>query len=60
MNNDCNHNWVANSGNGGEPEFRLNKQMSLKSVMHAKCSLCNSRTWVDKDYWDEYLEQQKI
>lgn len=60
MNNDCNHNWIANSGNAGEPEFKVNKQISLKPIMHVKCSLCNSRTWVDKDYWDEYLEQQKI
>lgn len=48
----CNHVWVSNSGQGGEPEFRLNRHMSDKPLMHVRCSECGCRTWLTREQWD--------
>jgi len=47
----CSHTWIANSGQGGEPEFRLNRQMGSKPTMHVVCCKCNCRTWFTEDKW---------
>lgn len=47
----CKHIWVANSGRGGEPDFRLNRQMSNEPLMHVKCSICGDRTWLTEAQW---------
>ncbi len=49
----CAHCWVSNSGNGGEPEFRLNRHMSTEPLMHVMCSKCGSRTWFTEKRWKE-------
>ena len=55
-NNDCAHIWIANSGAGGEPKFRMNRHMSHEPLMHVTCSECNSRTWLSENDWDAMLE----
>jgi len=54
----CDHLWVANSGKGGAPDFRINRQMSPYPLMHIKCSECNSRTWMGEKRW--YSMQVKL
>lgn len=50
--NECNHYWIPNSGRGGEPDFRLNRMMHpTEPLMHVRCSLCGTRTWVTKEQW---------
>lgn len=49
--NDCDHIWLANSGKGGEPEFRLNRQLSSEPLMHVLCAECNARTWLTEAQW---------
>lgn len=53
---DCEHVWISNSGAGGEPKFRTNRQMSVEPLMHVKCSECNSRTWLTENEWDAMTE----
>jgi hypothetical protein len=48
---DCNHLWVSNSGRGGEPDFRPNRQMSTRPLMHVRCSRCGVRTWFTPEQW---------
>lgn len=48
---ECNHKWISNSGEGGEPEFRLNPQIAHEPVMHIECERCGARTWVTKVQW---------
>jgi hypothetical protein len=48
----CNHVWVANSGKGGKPDFRPNRQMSYEPLMHVACRTCWTRTWLTKAQWD--------
>jgi len=45
---ECNHKWIANSGQGGKPLFT-----GRSMLMHVKCKLCNCRTWMDKSAWDK-------
>lgn len=52
----CKHIWIANSGRGGEPEFRLNRQMSDYPLMHVRCSGCGARTWKTGVQWDALAE----
>ena len=48
----CDHYWIPNSGNGGEPEYKLNSTLRLdEPVMHVKCSQCGCRTWFTKKQW---------
>lgn len=47
----CDHKWVANSGRGGDPSFRLNRQMSNVPVMHVTCAICGARTWLTEAQW---------
>ena len=49
---DCEHQWVSNSGAGGEPDFRMNRQMSAVALMHVKCYVCDDRTWFTKQQWE--------
>jgi hypothetical protein len=48
---ECNHYWIPNSGKGGEPDFRLNRQMGSEPIMHVMCSLCGARTWFTAKQW---------
>jgi len=52
MKKECDHIWVSNSGQGGTPDYRLNRQMGQEPVMHIKCSKCDARTWVTKAQWE--------
>jgi hypothetical protein len=47
----CAHIWIANSGRGGTPQFRPNRQMSLEPLMHVLCCECNARTWMTEKRW---------
>jgi hypothetical protein len=47
----CAHYWIQNSGRGGEPEFRPNRQMSPYPTMHVACSKCGTRTWFTEKQW---------
>lgn len=49
----CEHIWIANSGRGGDPEFRLNRQMSRAPLMHVLCAKCGDRTWLTEKQWKE-------
>ncbi len=51
-NSDCEHVWVANSGAGGEPKFKMNRHMSHDPLMHVKCTKCGGRTWLTDNDWD--------
>lgn len=60
---DCQHNWVTNSGDGGDPDFR--RGLGPEPTMHVLCSKCNARTWLTEAQWEalspvsediEYLE----
>jgi len=53
MNDECMHFWVANSGKGGDPVFKENRQLSEISTMHVKCEKCGARTWISEDDWDK-------
>lgn len=55
-NKQCNHKWVSNSGKGGNPNFKFNRQMSNEPLMHIMCSKCNTRTWVTKNQWKHINE----
>lgn len=48
----CDHYWIPNSGQGGEPEFRPNRQMSREPLMHVMCSRCKCRTWFTEKQWN--------
>ncbi|MCK5645084.1 MAG: hypothetical protein KAJ19_30065 [Gammaproteobacteria bacterium] len=52
----CDHEWVSNGGKGGPPEFRDNKQMNSRPLMHAMCIKCKDRTWLTKEQWGRLLE----
>lgn len=54
----CDHLWIANTGKGGRPDFRINRQMSPFPLMHVQCEKCNGRTWLTKKNW--YLMQEKL
>jgi len=47
------HTWVANSGTGGEPKFRMYGDMSEEPLMHVCCYECNARTWMTMWEWDK-------
>jgi hypothetical protein len=52
----CKHIWIANSGHGGEPDFRMNRQMSDQPLMHVKCLQCRGRTWLTHEQWEAMSE----
>jgi len=52
----CNHIWITNSGDGGEPDFRKNSQMGREPLMHVQCEKCNARTWFTEKQWKQLLE----
>lgn len=52
MEKKCHHTWVSNSGQGGPPDYRLNRRMGKEPVMHIKCLKCGDRTWVAKAQWE--------
>jgi len=45
---ECNHKWIANSGQGGMPIFK-----GREKLMHVHCDRCNSRTWMNESAWDK-------
>ena len=47
----CKHQWVANSGQGAAPDFRVNGQMSSRPLMHVQCRMCGCRTWFTEAQW---------
>lgn len=47
----CEHVWLANSGRGGEPDFRLNRMMWFGEKMHVLCEVCGCRTWLSPEEW---------
>jgi hypothetical protein len=50
----CEHSWVANSGTGGEPNFKMNRNMHpFEPLMHVRCPKCHSRTWFTPTQWNE-------
>ncbi len=49
---DIEHVWVANSGHGGEPVYRPNRQMSADPLMHVRCDDCGARTWFTQEQWE--------
>jgi hypothetical protein len=51
----CRHVFVSNSGRGGKPDFRVNRQMSHKPLMHVMCGRCGCRTWVSEDDWKNMI-----
>jgi hypothetical protein len=51
--NECAHYWIPNSGQGGVPDFRVNRQMSPAPIMHVRCSECGARTWFTEKQWRE-------
>lgn len=50
---ECDHYWMPNSGRGGEPEYRPNRQMSHELLMHVRCSQCGARTWFTEKQWHD-------
>lgn len=46
--------WVANSGMGGKPEFK--RYGSAMYLMHAKCKICNTRSWFTEEQWNALKE----
>lgn len=48
---ECEHYWIPNSGRGGDPEFRQNRQMSHEPLMHVQCGKCKCRTWFTEKQW---------
>jgi hypothetical protein len=55
---DCKHKWVSSSCQGGEPDFRMNRQMSSVPHAHVICELCNDRTWMSKETWDAWKQNK--
>jgi hypothetical protein len=51
MSQDCAHYWIPNSGQGGEPDFRVNRTMGPAPLMHVMCSKCRCRTWFTEKQW---------
>ena len=49
---ECTHEWISNSGRGGDPDFRLNRQMSPEPLMHVMCAKCGTRTWMTRQQWE--------
>lgn len=47
----CAHVWVANSGRGGVPDYRPNRQMWHGVKMHVACVKCRCRTWLSPEQW---------
>lgn len=45
-----NHTWVANTGRGGEPDYRAYFPGG-KLTMHVMCERCGTRTWFTEEQW---------
>jgi hypothetical protein len=54
----CRHVWIANSGRGGEPQFRVNRQIppwvraSSEPLMDVTCRTCGTRSWFTEAQWN--------
>lgn len=44
--------YVSNSGRGGPPRFRTNRQLSTNPLMHVMCAITGARTWVHEKRWE--------
>lgn len=53
----CDHLWIANSGKGGQPDFKVIAGMSLFPLMHVQCEKCNDRTFLTKKNWFSIQEK---
>ena len=53
---ECSHIWISNSGAGGLPRWRMNRQLSNEPLMNVRCSECNARTWMTNDQWNDLPE----
>lgn len=51
MTNACAHYWIPNSGRGGEPVFKRNRQLATEPVMHVRCARCGARSWFTREAW---------
>lgn len=49
QNEECQHDWITNSGNGGTPEYRSG--LGPVPIMPALCRMCNARTWFTEVQW---------
>jgi len=47
------HNWIPNSGRGGDTVFKQNRQMSSEPVMHVQCGKCGDRTFFTAAQWEK-------
>ena len=54
----CQHDWVSNSGKGGEPIFKLG-MAAQHLVMHVRCSKCGDRTWFTETQWVKFMTPNK-
>jgi len=49
----CDHYWIPSAfTTDGNPIFRVNPQLSAEPILHAKCDLCNDRTWFTEAQWN--------
>ena len=51
----CQHEWVSNSGKGGDPRFKLSPGGHYL-LAHVRCSLCGDRTWLTESQWLKFCE----
>lgn len=48
----CQHLWITNSGQGGDPVFRPVAIVAGETpVMHVSCDRCGARTWFTRAQW---------
>jgi hypothetical protein len=49
---ECSHYWIpSNVDAAGNPDFRMNRQMSAEPLAHVRCKLCGCRTWFTRAQW---------
>lgn len=54
----CNHIWIANSGQGGEPRFNIRMTGDIHYVMHVRCCECGTRSFFSEKQWFALEEAQ--
>lgn len=51
----CQHEFIANSGKGGAPQFRIIKKISRNDpMMRAKCGRCHYYFFINKSGWEKH------
>lgn len=51
---ECNHDWDPELDEGGNPDFRTNRLVSLMPVVYVKCKHCDGRTWLTEEQLAEH------